>query len=129
MTVDEFKKLYTQFAELSDEVIQNRLDDFSLYFSTLNLGKFKEKAQGLFSAHMLTLEKANAVDKDNIDAAISRGNFVEEEKTPEFSVKYAVPEYFANGNEMYMSLGLKETIYGRELLFILYRSTPLARLV
>lgn len=129
MNIEDFKKLYKQFEELSDEVIQNRLDDFSLYFSALALGKFKEKAQGLFTAHMLTLEKVNTIDKDNIDGAVSRGSFVEEEKTPEFSEKYSVPDYFMNGNEMYMSLGLKETIYGRELLFILYRTAPMARLV
>lgn len=122
MTLEEFRKYYPQFKDVSDEIINYRLSDFELYFRGWHFRDLKDKAQGLFAAHLLTLHNFGC---DASAPGLSRGSFVEQESTPEFTVKYAVSANVTNDTS---SLNFASTLYGQELLFLLKKVQPIARL-
>lgn len=127
MTSIEFKKLYTQFSDVPDESVNSRLQDFFCFYGDYNWGKARDKAQGLFVAHVLTLYNAETVDKDNIDQALSSRGLPTTERTPEYQVSYSLTEFLSKGDGE--DGWLKQTLYGQEFLILLRRKKTIAVLV
>lgn len=126
MTSEEFKKIYSQFSEVSDDVVNRYLNDFSIFFGDFNFGgqAVLDTAQGLYTAHYLTLETYRTIDKDNIENALIVGTVIRRESTPEYTLSYDVPKSFIEGNPNFSQF--LTTIYGQKLIFIIFQKTPVA---
>jgi hypothetical protein len=93
MTPEEFKTQYPQFEEISDDVITHHLNDFLALYGDLEFKNRLDIAEGLYTAHWLTIEASRVIDKDHISNALARGTFLSTEKTPEFEIGFSTPEY------------------------------------
>lgn len=126
MTSAEFKKIYSQFSEISDDVVNRYLSDFSIVFGDFNFGgqAVIDSAQGLYAAHYLTLENYRTIDKDNLENALIVGTVIRRERTPEYTLTYDVPQSFIEGNPNFSQY--LTTIYGQKLIFLIFQKTPAA---
>ncbi|MDR1333696.1 MAG: DUF4054 domain-containing protein [Holosporaceae bacterium] len=93
MTPEEFKAQYPQFEKISDDVITRHLNDFLALYNSLEFKDRLDTAEGLYTAHWLTVENSRIIDKDNISNALIQGTFLNSEKTPEFEVGFSTPDY------------------------------------
>jgi hypothetical protein len=91
---EQFKVIYPQFSEVSDDVIERNMNDFRVLATTWMTGELVvdeglfERCEGLYTAHTLTVDLSFPIGKDNIEQGLARGKFVAQEQTPDFTVSY-----------------------------------------
>jgi hypothetical protein len=85
MTPAEFKAQYPQFQEISDDVITRHLNDFLALYEGLDFKNRLDIAEGLYTAHWLTVESYidKETDKDATPDEINQNMTV-----AEFKAKY-----------------------------------------
>lgn len=111
MTPVEFKLRYPQFTAELDARVQLYLDEATIYISQEVWGEVWPKAQGLITAHQLTVDNA-------ITASGSAGSFNTVTSESAGDVSYSVGEGLT---KEVMNNPFKATQYGQEYLYLLSR--------